>query len=194
MSVIRCFDCGRQYGDEHGFPDLVVAHEVWNTAISPTGYEGGLLCPSCMCKRAYEAGLTGVPARFTSGPFVVEPSVEVAALLAMKQQAIDKLWGERDELREMRAFYVAAIEDYIAAWDAKDAADSVEDPDANLPERQQRGREKARAFAALRRTVATVEPPERAPVLAVDRSRFSPQSPTALALTPSPPAERERAR
>jgi hypothetical protein len=35
---------------------------------------------------------------------------------------------------------------------------------------------------------------ERAPVLAVDRSRSIPQSLTALALTPSPPAERERAR
>lgn len=64
-----CYDCGRPYGDEHGFPDLVVPHEVWNEHLSPVGHEGGLLCPSCMCARAHTAGLSGVPARFTSGPF-----------------------------------------------------------------------------------------------------------------------------
>lgn len=63
-----CHDCGRPYGDAHGFPDLVVPHAVW-VRISPTGDEGGLLCPSCMCARATEAGLERVPARFTSGPF-----------------------------------------------------------------------------------------------------------------------------
>lgn len=72
-SVVACYDCGRPYGDEYGFPDLVVPHEVWNNDISPTGDEGGLLCPSCMCKRAYDAGVQCV-AVFRSGPFVVEES------------------------------------------------------------------------------------------------------------------------
>lgn len=67
----RCADCGRRYGDEHGFPDLVVPNQVWQL-ISPTGHEGGLLCPSCICKRAHDLGLSDVPARFTSGPFCVE--------------------------------------------------------------------------------------------------------------------------
>jgi hypothetical protein len=71
--ALACYDCGRPYGDEHGFPDLVVPHPVW-TIISPTGDEGGLLCPSCMCKRAHEAGLQFIPARFTSGPFAARDS------------------------------------------------------------------------------------------------------------------------
>lgn len=63
-----CIDCGRKYGDEYGFPDLVVPDDVW-VKISPTGHEGGLLCPSCMCRRAHDAGLSNIAARFTSGPF-----------------------------------------------------------------------------------------------------------------------------
>lgn len=63
----RCYDCDKPYGDEHGFPDLVVTPEVW-AKISPTGDEGGLLCPNCMCKRGFEAGIKAV-AVFTSGPF-----------------------------------------------------------------------------------------------------------------------------
>jgi hypothetical protein len=67
---VCCFDCGRQYGDEYGFPDLVVSNEVWKK-ISPTGHEGGLLCPSCMCRRTHAAGLLNVAATFRSGPFCV---------------------------------------------------------------------------------------------------------------------------
>lgn len=62
-----CHDCGRPYGDEHGFPDLLVPDDVW-LRISPHGGIGGLLCPSCICKRVYDAGLDRVEARFTSGP------------------------------------------------------------------------------------------------------------------------------
>lgn len=64
-----CYDCGREYGDRFGFPDLVVPHDIWNKYISPTKNEGGLLCPSCMCKRASDAGLSEIPATFMSGPF-----------------------------------------------------------------------------------------------------------------------------
>lgn len=68
--IARCHDCGREYAHEHGFPDLVVPNEVWKI-ISPTGDDGGLLCPSCMCKRAHDAGLSEVRAVFRSGPFCV---------------------------------------------------------------------------------------------------------------------------
>ena len=66
--MAHCYDCKRPYGDEHGFPDLVVPDDVW-AKISPTGDEGGLLCPSCMCRRAADIGLEHVAAVFRSGPF-----------------------------------------------------------------------------------------------------------------------------
>lgn len=66
-----CLDCGRKYGAEYGFPDLVVPHDVW-AKISPTGDEGGLLCPSCMCRRAADVGLSNIPAIFRSGPFCID--------------------------------------------------------------------------------------------------------------------------
>jgi len=66
-----CMGCGRKYGDAFGFPDLVVPNDVW-AQISPTGDEGGLLCPSCMCGRAASLGLEGVQAQFRSGPFCVD--------------------------------------------------------------------------------------------------------------------------
>lgn len=66
-----CLDCGRKYGNEYGFPDLVVPDDVW-LKISPTGDEGGLLCPSCMCRRAVDAGLENILAVFRSGPFCTE--------------------------------------------------------------------------------------------------------------------------
>lgn len=44
--------------------------------ISPTGCEGGLLCPSCLCKRAHEAGVE-CRATWGSGPFCEPPSPDV---------------------------------------------------------------------------------------------------------------------
>ena len=66
----KCYDCGRPYGDEHGFPDLVIPHDVWQE-ISPDKQGNGLLCPSCICKRAHKAGFKNVAASFRSGPFCV---------------------------------------------------------------------------------------------------------------------------
>lgn len=60
-----CFDCGRAY-DDPGFQDLVLDDDVW-ACISPTGNEGGLLCPSCICKRLHVAGIT-TRGTFRSGP------------------------------------------------------------------------------------------------------------------------------
>ena len=61
-----CMDCGRKYGDEYGFPDLVIPNDVWNR-ISPTGDEGGLLCPSCICRRLHDASISTI-GEFRSGP------------------------------------------------------------------------------------------------------------------------------
>lgn len=65
-----CYDCGRRYGNEYGFPDLVVPNDVWER-ISPRGHEGGLLCPSCIVKRCHHEGIRCV-AKWTSGPFCEE--------------------------------------------------------------------------------------------------------------------------
>ncbi len=62
-----CLDCGRHYGDLYGFPDLNVSDEVW-AILCPERAPGGLLCPSCMCARAYRKGIRAV-AYFASGPF-----------------------------------------------------------------------------------------------------------------------------
>ena len=66
----RCGKCSRPYGDEYGFPDLVLPDEVWD-AISPTGDSAGLLCPSCICKQLHDKGFKEVPASFESGPCCV---------------------------------------------------------------------------------------------------------------------------
>ena len=68
--MTSCYDCDRPYGDEHGFPDLVLPNDTWD-AISPTGNEGGLLCPSCICKRLADRGFENVSAVFMSGPCCV---------------------------------------------------------------------------------------------------------------------------
>lgn len=73
---VVCGDCGRLYGDEHGFPDLVLPNADF-AKITDNGDENGLLCPSCLCARAHRAGLSNVPAVFRSGPFAaLSPSPE----------------------------------------------------------------------------------------------------------------------
>ena len=62
-----CYDCERPYGDEYGFPDLLVQKSIWKK-ISPTGDEGGLLCPSCLIRLIMNIGLKDIPATFVSGP------------------------------------------------------------------------------------------------------------------------------
>lgn len=64
---VVCNDCNRTYGDRFGFSDLVVSNHIWEL-ISPTQDSGGLLCPSCMCARAYAMGIRSY-AVFKSGPF-----------------------------------------------------------------------------------------------------------------------------
>lgn len=65
--VSGCEDCGRLYGDIHGFPDLIVPNDIWEL-LMPGRNGGGLLCPSCMCKRASDLGIH-CQAIFRSGPF-----------------------------------------------------------------------------------------------------------------------------
>lgn len=64
--TLGCYDCGREYGDEYGFPDLVIPTHVW-IRISPSKDKGGVLCPSCICARLHKEGITCEGA-FMSGP------------------------------------------------------------------------------------------------------------------------------
>lgn len=100
-----CQDCERPYGDEHGFPDLVIPSYVWYR-ISPNGDDSGLLCPSCICKRLHDAGIRCEGA-FFSGPIV---SVSYHVMYALRrveniEEAIagrDNTWsGVRDLIRDV---------------------------------------------------------------------------------------------
>lgn len=86
MKPVGCDECGRPYGDEHGFPDLIIPLHIWKR-ISPHGHEGGLLCPSCICAALYRAGISDCPAAFFSGPIrSVERTVMDAYLMAERQE------------------------------------------------------------------------------------------------------------
>lgn len=65
--MASCADCSRAYGNHNGFPDLIIPNSAWRQ-ISPSKNLGGLLCPSCMIRRLWAAGLHDVPAAFMSGP------------------------------------------------------------------------------------------------------------------------------
>lgn len=65
MKEPKCHLCRLLYGDEYGFPDLVIPDSAW-AKISPTNSAGGLLCPNCINKRLVEEGINTVGC-FTSG-------------------------------------------------------------------------------------------------------------------------------
>lgn len=72
--VVGCEDCGRPYASG-GFPDLIITKDAWHR-ISPTRDDGGLLCPSCICQRLHDAGMSSVEGAFMSGPIKsVDPSL-----------------------------------------------------------------------------------------------------------------------
>jgi len=74
----ECHDCNRPY-DDGGFQDLIIPNDAWRR-ISPTGDNGGLLCPSCICKRLSDAGISCEGA-FMSGPII---SVSQATMYALR--------------------------------------------------------------------------------------------------------------
>ena len=76
-----CNDCRRPYGDEHGFPDLILPEVIWD-AISPSGNSRGLLCPSCICKRLIDHKYKKVPVSFESGPCYIGEMSEIAPPIA----------------------------------------------------------------------------------------------------------------
>lgn len=101
-----CHDCRRPYGDEHGFPDLVLPNDVW-AKISPSGDENGLLCPSCIVRRCVAAGIT-CEARWRSGPF---------ADAEMDAEA------ERDRLEDALEWAAQIFDNYAAMHERKNTPD-----------------------------------------------------------------------
>lgn len=67
---LGCLDCGEKYGSPR-FPDLIIDNEAF-AVIAPNPPDGGLICPNCICARLEMASLSGVRARFTSGPLCCE--------------------------------------------------------------------------------------------------------------------------
>lgn len=57
----RCYDCKLYYGKD--YPDMVLPNDLW-VEISPTGDEGGLLCPTCIANRLDHLGLWYEPGFF----------------------------------------------------------------------------------------------------------------------------------
>ena len=89
--MAKCYDCARPYGDEHGFPDFIVSNDVWRR-ISPTGDDGGLLCPSCICHRLVTVGIKTEGA-FASGPIVSvsQATMEALRMAENNKEALDRL-------------------------------------------------------------------------------------------------------
>ena len=118
-----CHDCGRAYGDEHGFPDLVLPPEDW-AEISPTGDENGLLCPSCICKRAHAAGLE-CAANFRSGPFAVfDKDDELTTLRALLSAETER--ADRAEARGAR-YLLAAYDAFLSGRPITEAQKATAD-------------------------------------------------------------------
>ena len=115
-----CFDCGRRYGVEHGFPDLVIPHDVW-MIISPSGDEGGLLCSSCICRRLHEAGIT-TEGRFTSGPLAPDTAWPLWASPA-EASALERVRALVDDAEQVER---EGGEGWVAASDLRAALDPGE--------------------------------------------------------------------
>lgn len=77
--MTSCEDCQRPY-DDGGFPDFIIPYEAWRQ-ISTTGDDGGLLCPSCICKRLHSKGIRCTGA-FMSGPII---SVSQEMMMALRR-------------------------------------------------------------------------------------------------------------
>lgn len=79
----KCYDCSRPYGHYHGFPDLLIPDHIWER-ISPSKNGGGLLCPSCICKRLARRRIRCEGA-FVSGPITSVPEQVMELLLRVRR-------------------------------------------------------------------------------------------------------------
>lgn len=92
---MSCEDCKRPYVSG-GFPDLIIPYAAWKQ-ISTTGDDSGLLCPSCICQRLHDKGITCTGA-FMSGPIesVTSPTMNALRRVENIELAIrgrDNAWS-----------------------------------------------------------------------------------------------------
>lgn len=136
----RCEDCLLPYSDA-GFQDLCVSDEDF-AKISRHGNGDGLFCPSCMCRRAHDAGLE-CQAVFRSGPFCDRSGLPSNAAPAvpddvpetakrLRQATFTKgrmrggVGGQTIEASMRSTFHE------VSAWDLDVAADALEAQAAEL--------------------------------------------------------------
>jgi hypothetical protein len=105
---MSCEDCNRPYGHQHGFPDLIIPFWAWKQ-ISSSGDDGGLLCPSCVCKRLHDKGITCEGA-FMSGPIetVTRPTMNALRRVENIELAIE---GRNNHWRDIRSIIKSCVRD-----------------------------------------------------------------------------------
>ncbi|MEQ1653816.1 MAG: hypothetical protein ABL897_15140, partial [Hyphomicrobium sp.] len=100
----ECDDCRREYGEEHGFPDMILPQWAWDK-ISPTGDDGGLLCPCCIITRLVAKGLRCEAS-------IASASIDCVPLVIMQQ--IRRLENIECALEGRRNRWGAALDDRIS--------------------------------------------------------------------------------
>lgn len=103
---VGCEDCGREYGSEYGFPDLIIPFWAWKQ-ISTRGNDSGLLCPSCICQRLHGKGIRCEGA-FMSGPIESVSGITMNNLRRVENielaiQGRDNTWSGIRELLRMES-------------------------------------------------------------------------------------------
>ncbi len=90
----KCARCMCPYG-AFGFHDMIVPDDVW-AQISPSGNEGGLLCPTCILAAMDDLKLKEVPVWFASGPACISETARAekyCVLWVATKEKLDKILG-----------------------------------------------------------------------------------------------------
>jgi hypothetical protein len=99
--IASCYDCGRDYGGEHSYPDLIIPFWAWKQ-ITPSTDDAGLLCPTCICLRLQERGIRCVGA-FVSGPIdsITETQMNILRRVENIELAIEGRENKWAAVREL---------------------------------------------------------------------------------------------
>lgn len=91
--ALGCYDCGLRYGDD-GWIECMVPNDVW-LKIGHTGDLSGILCITCIARRAKRLGLTRISVMLCGTE---------ALRVASQDEAFDRGWScARDRIEELEA-------------------------------------------------------------------------------------------